>query len=43
MGYNVCSVFAAAFMIKERELDCKAAIKFVKKKCGAKINPGFAL
>jgi hypothetical protein len=43
MGFNVCSVFATAFMIKDRELDCQAAIKFVKRKCGAKMNPGFVL
>lgn len=43
MGLSVCSVFAAAYLIKERDLDCKTALKWIKRKCGAKPNPGFVL
>ena len=43
MDMSVCSVFAAAFLIYERELDCKTALRFIFKKCGAKPNPGFKL
>ena len=43
LGLSVCSVFAAAYLIKERGLDSNSALKLIKRKCGAKPNPGFIL
>jgi hypothetical protein len=42
IGLSVCSVFAAAYLIKERDFDCKEALKILKRK-GGKPNPGFVL
>jgi hypothetical protein len=32
MGLSVCSVFAAAYLIKEKDHDCKEALRKIKKK-----------
>lgn len=40
----MCSAFAAAFLISEKDFDLKSALKLIKQKCkGAGPNQGFAL
>lgn len=42
MELTVCSVFAAAFLIKYKDYELQQALKTIKRKCG-KPNPNFVL
>jgi hypothetical protein len=39
----VCSAFAAAFLIREKQMSVKAALRLIHRKCGTKPNQGFVM